>query len=89
MRKLWLAAVVALCACGDSTSGSDGGGDMRHGQEVCNPDGQNVALSGQYGVQASLLVNVKVTPGCTGAQCIVDTDANAELLLLANITTTG
>jgi hypothetical protein len=90
MTKLWLAAVVALGACSGSTgSTNDGGADMHHGAEVCTPDGQNVALTGQYGVQASLLVNVKVTPGCSGASCIVDTDANAELLLLATIATSG
>jgi hypothetical protein len=57
--------------------------------EVCKPDGQTVALAARYAVQAKLLVGVKVTAGCSGASCLVDTDANSELLLLADVTQNG
>jgi hypothetical protein len=91
MMKRWLAvAALAVAACsGSSGTSDDGGADLRKGPEVCTPDGQSVALSGQYAVQANLLVTVKVPTGCSGASCIVNTDANSELLLLGTISTTG
>ncbi len=82
------AGVLALVACGSSSNnnGVDGGADMHHGPATCTPDGQSAQLAARYGVQANLLANVKVTAGCSGASCLVNTDANAELLLLATIT---
>jgi hypothetical protein len=82
MKHLALAATLMVgCGSGTKPGGGDGGT-----MEVCMPDGQSVALNGRYAVQANLLVNVKVVAGCSGAACIVDNDANAELLLLADIT---
>jgi hypothetical protein len=91
MRTTIFLATALLCGGCSSTPASnmDGGVDMRRGPEVCMPDGQSVTLGGQYGVQATLNVNVKVTPGCSGASCIVDQDTTAELLLLATVTQTG
>jgi hypothetical protein len=63
----------------------DGGATM----ETCMPDGQAATLNGRYAVRADLVVNVKVVAGCTGAACIVDNDANAELLLIADMTQSG
>ena len=53
------------------------------------PDGKTVALTGRYAVRANLLVNVKVVAGCTGQACIVDNDANSELLLVADLAQIG
>lgn len=87
---LGLMLSIALAGCGGSSNnGSDGGADMKGGMEVCNPDGKTIQLAQKYGVQANLLVNVKVTPGCSGASCIVDTDANSELLLLVTMNQNG
>jgi hypothetical protein len=88
-RLYWVAAVaIGVVGCGNgSTSdmGTDGGTTM----ETCTPDGKAVAVSGRYAVQANLLVNVKVVAGCSGAACIVDNDANAELLLIADLAQSG
>lgn len=87
MKRTVLAAALVLAGCGNGGkpgNGSDGGAT-----ETCTPDGKPVALGGRYAVQASLVVNVKVVAGCSGATCIVDNDANAELLLLADITQSG
>ncbi len=91
MMKRWLmVAALSVAACSSSGGTSDDGGtDMKKGQEMCIPDGRSVALSGQYAVQANLLVTVKVPSDCSGASCIVNTDANSELLLLGTISTTG
>lgn len=86
MKRVVLAAAL-IAGCGSGTKG--GGGDGGAMMEVCMPDGKPVAIGGRYAVQANLLVNVKVVAGCTGAACIVDNDANAELLLLADITQSG
>ena len=68
----------------------DGHGPDGHtGALTCKPDGQTATLAALYGVQANLNVNVKVTPGCTGTSCIVNTDATAKLLLLAEVTQSG
>jgi hypothetical protein len=88
MKLLWLAAAIGAVGCGGGSSsdmGTDGGMTM----ETCMPDGKTVAVSGRYAVKANLLVNVKVVAGCSGAACIVDNDANAELLLLADLVQTG
>jgi hypothetical protein len=89
MKQLaFLAAAIGVVGCGNggtSDMGTDGGMMM----ETCMPDGKAVALTGRYAVQANLLVNVKVVAGCTGAACIVDNDANSELLLVADITQSG
>jgi hypothetical protein len=53
------------------------------------PDQNAVALAGRYAVRANLLVNVKVVAGCTGTACIVDNDADAELLLMADLVQSG
>jgi len=83
-----LAAVVSAAGCGSGSSsdmGTDGGSTM----QVCMPDSNAVALTGRYAVRANLLVNVKVVAGCTGQACIVDNDANSELLLVADIVQSG
>jgi hypothetical protein len=85
--KSWILAALATVGCGSGAK-MNGGGDGGM-MEVCAPDGKAVALSGRYAVQANLVVNVKVVAGCSGASCIVDSDANSELLLLADITQTG
>ena len=90
MKLLCLAAAaIGLVGCGGSSGtsdmGTDGGGTM----EVCMPDGKAVALTSRYAVQANLVVNVKVVAGCSGAACIVDNDANSELLLVADIVQSG
>lgn len=87
MRVLVVAAVL-VAGCG-SSSGTDMGGDGGMGTPVCMPDGKTVALTGRFAVRGDLLVNVKVVAGCSGAACIVDNDANAELLLVADLTQTG
>jgi hypothetical protein len=88
MKYVLVAAAVVVAGCGSSSKsdmGSDGGATM----EVCMPDGQSASLNGRYAVRADLVVNVKVVAGCTGAACIVDNDANAELLLVADMTQSG
>ncbi len=89
MKQLVLAAALGVVGCGSGGTGSDMGGDGGTTMEVCMPDGKAVALTGRYAVQANLLVNVKVVAGCTGPACIVDNDANAELLLVADLTQSG
>jgi len=82
------AALVGAAGCGGDTKsdmGTDGGTTM----QTCMPDGKTVAVNGRYAVRANLLVNVKVVAGCTGSACIVDNDANAELLLLADMNQSG
>jgi hypothetical protein len=89
MKGVWC-GVLLLAACGSSTNSPvDGGGDGAHQMLTCMPDSQPVALAARYAVQANLLVNVKVTPGCSGASCLVDADAHSTLLLLADVTQTG
>jgi hypothetical protein len=85
-----LVAGVMGAGCSANGGGSnDMGGDMRGGPRTCMSDGQTFQLSGKYGVQALLAVNVKVAPGCSGAACIVNADANARLLLLTEVNQTG
>jgi hypothetical protein len=82
--------VALLAGCGQSSfGGNDGGTDMKHGLPTCMSDGQTVQLASRYGVLANLLVNVKVTPDCSGASCLVDADAPSSLLLIADVTQTG
>ncbi|HEX8954327.1 MAG TPA: hypothetical protein VF997_19705 [Polyangia bacterium] len=88
MKQLVLVAALGVVGCGSGTKsdmGTDGGGTM----QVCMPDGKSVALTGRYAVRANLLVNVKVVAGCTGSACIVDNDANSELLLVADLAQSG
>ena len=88
MRQGAILAALLAVGCGGGhkgKGGSDGGATV----EMCQPDGNSIALTGRYAVQANLLVNVKVVAGCSGAACIVDNDADAELLLLADLTQTG
>ena len=83
-----VAALVGVVGCGSgnkSDMGTDGGSTM----QTCMPDGKSVALTGRYAVRANLVVNVKVVAGCTGSACIVDNDANSELLLVADLTQSG
>lgn len=87
-RGAFLAAAIAVAGCGGGNS-SDMGGDGGATMPVCMPDGKAVALSGRYAVRANLLVNVKVTAGCSGSSCIVDNDASSELLLVADLTQSG
>ncbi len=67
----------------------DLGGDGKKPMAMCTADGKAVALAAKYGVLADLLVNVKVTPTCTGTACIVNNDEHATLLLLADVTQAG
>lgn len=84
------AIVAALLVAGCSSSSQKGGGsDGGTTMLTCMPDNNPVAITGRFAVQANLLVNVKVVAGCTGAACIVDNDANAELLFVADITQNG
>jgi hypothetical protein len=86
----WLVFGVVLAGCGSSGNQNlDGGSDMHHGVAACMPDGQSAQLATRYGVLASLLVNVKVTPDCSGASCLVDADAPSTLLLIADVTQSG
>jgi hypothetical protein len=90
MRKyVRLSCIVlgALAACANNPSGGSDMGTM--GPEVCMRDNQTAMLAARYGVQANLVVNVKVVPGCSGQSCVVDADANAKLLLLAEVTQSG
>ena len=77
MRSFVMVALgAALCAgCNSKSSATDMGTDGHTGALTCKPDGQTATLAALYGVQANLNVNVKVTPGCTGTSCIVNTDA--------------
>jgi hypothetical protein len=88
-RGAFLAALLAVGGCGSSGGKSDMGADGGSAIPVCMPDGKAVALTGRYAVRANLLVNVKVVAGCTGMACIVDNDANAELLLVADLAQSG
>src|SRR4051812_44130651 len=88
MKRWAIAAVLAVAGCGGD-SGTGGGGDMGPVVEQCNADGKAGSLNGRFAVRANLLVNVKVVAGCTGSACIVDNDADSELLLLADITQSG
>jgi hypothetical protein len=82
----WL-CIAVLLGCNSSTSTST---DMaRSTMMTCQPDGKMVNVGTKYGVQATLDTNVKVIPGCSGNSCIVDNDANAELLMLADVALTG
>jgi hypothetical protein len=86
----WALVCAAAAGCSSSSGGgSDMGGDMRGGPQTCMSDGQTFQLAGKYGVQALLAVTVKVTPGCSGASCIVNADANAKLLLLTEVNQNG
>jgi hypothetical protein len=89
MKQAILTAALLAAGCGSSGGKSDMGGDGGTGMPVCMPDGKSVALDGRYAVRANLLVNVKVTAGCSGSSCIVDSDANAELLFIADLTQSG
>ncbi|HEY2749182.1 MAG TPA: hypothetical protein VGL86_31410 [Polyangia bacterium] len=89
MKHLVMATAIFAIGCGGSGTKSDMGSDGGMTMKPCMPDGQTVAISGRYAVRANLLVNVKVVAGCTGAACIVDDDANSELLLLADMTQSG
>ena len=89
MKQAILAAALLAAGCGSSGGKSDMGGDGGSGMPTCMPDGKAVALDGRYAVRADLLVNVKVTAGCSGSSCIVDSDANAELLFLADLAQSG
>lgn len=87
-RTAALVAMVALGACGGG-SPDNGEVDMATGTKVCTTDGQDIALATKYAVRASLNVNVKVEPNCSGAACLVNADSEAELLFLADVTQTG
>ena len=87
--KLLLLAALAAVGCGSSGGKSDMGGDGGSMMQMCSADGKSVSLNGRYAVRANLLVNVKVTAGCSGSSCIVDNDANSELLLVADLTQSG
>jgi hypothetical protein len=87
MKGWAIAAVVAVAGCGGD--GATGGGDMGGMAETCNADGKAVSLNGKFAVRANLVVNVKVGMDCSGSACIVDNDADSELLLLADITQSG
>jgi hypothetical protein len=87
MKVLWVAAAL-VAGCG-SNGGTDMGSDGGMQMQTCQPDGTAVALSGRYAVRGDLVVNVKVVAGCMGATCIVDNDANAELLFVADLVQTG
>jgi hypothetical protein len=89
MKHLILAAALGIVGCGGAGGGAHTGGDGGTGAESCMPDGTAVALTGRYAVRANLLVNVKVTANCTGAGCIVDNDADSELLLVADLAQSG
>jgi hypothetical protein len=80
---------VSVVGCGDSSSGNMDMGNDGRASAMCTADGKTVALSAKYGVLADLLVNVKVTPNCMGASCIVNNDEHATLLLLADVTQNG
>jgi hypothetical protein len=88
--KRWAMATALLVAagCGDGGAKPDGGTDGGM-VEQCMPDGKAVALAGRYAVRANLLVNVKVVAGCSGAACIVDNDADSELLFITDMTQSG
>ncbi|HXU68439.1 MAG TPA: hypothetical protein VN947_03880 [Polyangia bacterium] len=89
MKRLVLATAIAAIGCGSGSGSHPDGGDGGMMQESCSPDGKQVAVTGRYAVRGDLLVNVKVVAGCSGAACIVDNDANAELLFVADLTQTG
>ena len=91
MRSMVTVALGAalLAGCNSKSTATDMGQDGHTGALTCKPDGQTATLAALYGVQANLNVNVKVTPGCTGSSCIVNTDATAKLLLLAEVTQSG
>lgn len=85
----WMLAVALCAGCsGSGTTNKDLGVDSGSAL-TCTPDGKTATLAPLYGVQANLNVNVKITPGCSGASCIVNTDATAKLLLLADVSATG
>jgi hypothetical protein len=89
MKGWAIATVLTVAGCGSGSGPGAGGGDMGMAVEQCNADGKAVSLNGRFAVRANLLVNVKVVAGCTGSACIVDNDADSELLLLADITQSG
>jgi hypothetical protein len=88
-QLMFLVAAIGVVGCGGSGGTSDMGADGGAMMETCMPDGKAVALTSRYAVQANLAVNVKVVAGCTGGACIVDNDANSELLLVADIVQSG
>ena len=79
--------VFVLGGCGGSSNNNSD--DMGTGAVVCNTDGKSIALSGKYAVRAQLAVNVKVEPTCSGAACLVNSDSEAQLLFLADVTQNG
>lgn len=87
----YLACLISLfTACSSSEQTVDAGGqpDMNHG-ETCVSDGLKVALAPHYAIKVKLAVNLRVPAGCAGDTCIFDADAQAGLLLLADVTQTG
>lgn len=83
---------IGAVGCGGSPANPDGGTpqpDLATAQEVCTSDGKAVALAQRYAIQARLNVNVKVPSDCAGESCILDKDAKAGIILLANLTQNG
>ena len=91
-RSVLSTGMVLLAACGGSSATNDmtiaAPPDLAM-VATCTSDGQPVALAAHYGIQAKLNVNVKVPAGCTSDACLLDKDAKAGILLLADITQNG
>jgi hypothetical protein len=63
--------------------------DMTPQMETCMTDNMPVALAAHYGVKGTLNVHVDVPAGCMGNACLLSTDAQSSILLLADMTQSG
>lgn len=90
-RRLHLALgiVLAASACSPSATSPDGAVSFDGSAAGCVDDGLVVALASRYAIQARLVVNLRVPAGCDGDTCILDTDARAGVLLLAEVAQSG
>ncbi len=86
MRPWWL---LFLSGCSGSPPMMMLPPDMALPADVCVSDQAPVKLGQHFGIRATLNVNVKVPAECTGDSCILDKDAQASLLMLAEIAQSG
>jgi hypothetical protein len=63
--------------------------DLSQPMETCMTDNMPVALAPHYGVKGTLNVHIDVPAGCMADACLLSTDAQAPILLLAQMIQNG